>query len=396
MTDSINLQIPINTLGYGVFSMALYRALVATPMFHQISIIPIGNGTVDNVYGLRGMLDILESWLVRDLARPPDFDAPTVTVWHPGHMDISFKSRVNIGYVLFETDAFMPEELQSMRDHCDIVATASKWGVDVLKAHGLPAALIPGPNPLQTHKLPIEAQYIASLCIRDIQPALWRDLAMANKLVIASSGKWEIRKGHHQILQSLDELENCCLLAMWDNPFTGGLQQPMGAIVRAGWHLRDVANSDEVSVYHYEKETNDILLMSRMSSYANTLQVYREADILISASAGEGLDLPVVEAISLGIPVIATRNTAHTDYVDPFLGLDTALAVARDGIWFHGNRGNWYPTTVDQIVNAIKWVQANRNMMQGIATEQCHTMQQALNHTKTYRALQQAIKAAEQ
>jgi len=59
-----------------------------------------------------------------------------------------------------------------------------------------------------------------------------------------------------------------------------------------------------------------IVLHSRVTTERELASLYNACDAFVLASRGEGFSLPIVEAASCGLPVIATRCTAQATYLD--------------------------------------------------------------------------------
>jgi glycosyltransferase involved in cell wall biosynthesis len=50
-------------------------------------------------------------------------------------------------------------------------------------------------------------------------------------------------------------------------------------------------------------------------------QLYAAADLYASPYRAEGFNLPVIEAVACGCPVLVTRGGATDDFFEPFMGL---------------------------------------------------------------------------
>jgi glycosyltransferase involved in cell wall biosynthesis len=67
----------------------------------------------------------------------------------------------------------------------------------------------------------------------------------------------------------------------------------------------------------WEPPRRDILVRPEPLSRAEMLDLYRGFDAYVSASLGEGLGLPVAEAVLAGLPVVANRWSGHADLLPP-------------------------------------------------------------------------------
>ncbi len=76
-------------------------------------------------------------------------------------------------------------------------------------------------------------------------------------------------------------------------------------------------------------------------SEAEMARLYRSIDCYVTASRGEGWNLPMCEAAACGKPVIAPRNTAHEELLDD----STGFLIDTDGYapWVDGQKVSpWY------------------------------------------------------
>lgn len=342
MNKELRLAIPINSLGYGMHATAHYKALIENSSL-DIKLEPIGN--LSNVNQILRELEISKQRFDLDLKRNIAGDATSFILWHSDQLPAHLGKGLNVGATLFETDKLMSKELNGLRS-VDKVATYSDWGVDVLKKHDIEASKIMGPcvpsytdtyNKVKTFEL--------------------LDLEIGANKVILSPGKWEIRKGHPDFVSDISILaktRHFSVFAFWNNIFTGGLAQPVQCLLDNGWKLTGQYSRNGSMLYSYGLENATVYLFGHLDSHEELMSLYKRADIMASYSAGEGWDLPCVDAIYMHCDVIATDNTAHEEYKSHFkYQMLCKPEVADDGIWFKRNRGNWYPPVSPHNRNAI-------------------------------------------
>ena len=87
--------------------------------------------------------------------------------------------------------------------------------------------------------------------------------------------------------------------------------------------------------------------------------LYQFCDYYISTSAGEGFNMPTVQAMSCGIPCLTPRNTAHVDYAndDNSYMLETFPEMTRNMsqmIPYYSAEMNWWPCHNESIVSQFK------------------------------------------
>jgi len=86
-------------------------------------------------------------------------------------------------------------------------------------------------------------------------------------------------------------------------------------------------NAIKSSVNKSEEDLPHIALYTKPIRESVMPRVYGSCNAYVSLSRGEGFNLPIVEAASVGLPVIATNVTAHKDYLKP----DNSFLIEPEG-----------------------------------------------------------------
>lgn len=173
-----------------------------------------------------------------------------------------------------------------------------------------------------------------------------------------SVGKWERRKGHDLLLEAFnkafalsDEVE------LWMLAFN-----PVIADDRAKTLAK---NQEWETLYRSSRLGAKIRLLPRMTERREVAAAMRQADCGIVLSRAEGWNLPALEMMSCGKPLIITNYSAHTEYCNPsnamLVDID-ALEDARDERWFSG-QGQWAalgPKQLDQTIAFLRDVHARK------------------------------------
>jgi glycosyltransferase involved in cell wall biosynthesis len=94
-----------------------------------------------------------------------------------------------------------------------------------------------------------------------------------------------------------------------------------------GWKLRDLAVSEGIS--------KEVQLYRRGMPTEDLWGLYAIADVYLQSSKAEGLGLPLLEAMSVGIPVVATNTGAMTELLAD--GRGTLVDVEYEFIDVWGN-----------------------------------------------------------
>lgn len=349
--DKLNLIAPINSLGYGIFTLGVIKEL--NKLKRPYNLFPIGNVNWAEVETYCHDMEINYLELVDSILNERQLDEikyqyPTVIMWHAHELDkyikvdkTDYKSRHKImGFTQFETDYFDLKLLKRLSDSLDIVSTSSSWGTGII----LNAVSIPNKaNPQFGPCTPL-------LLSKNIEPieSIRQFFNFANKDIVISSGKWEFRKDQETILTEYSKIDNPekVIFGFWYNAFTGGNKEPIEWLHRLGFtlqesieiHLQEVIRAD---IYKNDKG-GTVVLFPRINRWIDLMRLYRTGTYFLSISKGEGWDLPALECIGLGLPVLLSLNTAHFDYSPIFGGFNCEPKLAYDGKWFFGE-GNWYP-----------------------------------------------------
>ena len=228
----------------------------------------------------------------------------------------------------------MPSKwLEELRPY-DQVWAPSAWGRDVLLAHGVP------PGRVRV----LESGFNA----RIFQPG--PDAVRAD-FVFLCVGKYEKRKSIDEAIQAFEQefpADRYPDVKLWlkaDFPLFPERAQQLASRLAHDIRIRVVSGdlSDE-----------------------QMAQLYRRADAFVFASKAEGFGLPLLEAIACGVPVIATRVSAQTVFLDAIPGLfapiDYKLAPIDDPDYRHfygadyggSDFGNWALPSIPSIRQAMR------------------------------------------
>lgn len=316
----LNIFGPANYLGVGIHCYHLAKAY--TDLGNDVCLVtPFGNVSRTDEY--------VERWLKnRDHFSAND---PSLMIF-----DIQFLTQFSgtprIGFAVFETDGFTPAQLAAMKS-CDYLLTPSAWGQRVLGNHGLVSSVVnEGIDP------------VAFPLAEPRKDGIFRFLHV---------GKTEERKGTLQIVKCFFEAlekEDAELVLHCDNPFVldGGRSAITTILMERGF--RQVVDG-------YVRAGLRVTLTSHMEDMAG---LYASADCGVFPSRGEGWGLPIHECIATGVPTIVGVWSGQSE----FLGKDypaeltlekSRLEVAYDGVWFHGDRGNWRVPEDAELVIKMRW-----------------------------------------
>ncbi|OYW85934.1 MAG: hypothetical protein B7Z20_08200, partial [Sphingobium sp. 32-64-5] len=124
-----------------------------------------------------------------------------------------------------------------------------------------------------------------------------------------------------------------------------------------------------------------IQIVNRDMERDELVDLFRDADVMVLPTRGEGYNLPALEAMAAGLPLIVTGHGGHRDFCGPadarLLDYEFALSDShvRDTVAY------WAEPSVDDLVDALR--------------EQTQADQQTLIETRRQRALASARRAVD-
>ena len=310
----INLQAPINQLGYGVAGLNILKALQQKA---EVSFFPIGQPQVTNQEDATAVRKGIE------VATTFDPNATCIKIWHQNQMAERIGSGKFIGFPIFELDTFNSLEKHHLNS-CDELIVCSEWAKEVVnKAIGC-----------HVHAVPLG---VDSNLFSVAQPR-----TPDGKVIFFNCGKWEIRKGHDILIEAFkrvaEEYDNVELQMMTTNPFNTPEEN-------AKWY----------QLYNHPK----VKFIPRAETQVEVYNNMTKVDCGVFPSRGEGWNLELLEMMAAGKHVIATDYSAHTEFcTQENCGLVPIKDVepAFDNKWFFG-QGNWAKISdveIDILVKKMK------------------------------------------
>lgn len=348
--NNLSIRCPINNLGFGLFGLGIFLSYGGSCGYRARGI----NSKDDVEKNLTA-----SQWKIQEYLRDrffADTEPATenerknglINIWHPTgiHEGFPVGTALKIGWTHFETDHLSDIEIDHL-SQLDGIIICSEWAKGVLienfnrRNKRLPKVhIVPGPalsTCIDSRGVTTDYNY-AFETVKGI-----KDKFHTNVLI--SSGKWEIRKNHPDIIKVINNTRlPIHLIGLWDNPFTGGTTEPIKFLMDNEFSLEFCGEVKERQIPVFiNKHGARVFVFPRLESVREVIDMYRYSDGYLAVSSGEGWDMPAVEAISLSIPTLITYNTAHMEYTNPHntFSIPCETVRAYDGRWFHGT-GNWY------------------------------------------------------
>ena len=343
----ISAYAPINSLGYGIHSYNLLKALMNRG--HKIALFP-PFGRVEE-----GFVATAEWMLNRAEATNDDIG---LMIFHEEFLR-QFSGRKRVGFPVFELSEFNDIALAGMKS-CDKILQPSHWGKSILLSRGISnVGVVPeGYNHKTFFPDRSDSQAIGMMQFR---------------INFIHIGKMEKRKSTEDILMAFTraitgEKKPTLLMMHVLNPFVRGWEMEFKTLAEnLGWR----SEGEQSSVYGVkairftkEKSILDVPL-AKYNSEHDLARLYNFFHFGIWASRAEGWNLPLLECCASGVPSFATPIGGQSEYVDInkwpdeflFDHLDTEMA--NDQRFFFGDRGPWWKPSVDQMTEKLKVVLAN-------------------------------------
>lgn len=126
-----------------------------------------------------------------------------------------------------------------------------------------------------------------------------------------------------------------------------------------GWKLRDLAMDYDIA--------SELMIFERGLSFGELYSLYAISDVFLLTSKAEGLGMPVMEAMSVGVPVVATSCGAMPELLGDGRGflMDTEYSMIDP--W--GNSRRDFPNTntgVDYLLTISKFLKLGNNDPLGV------------------------------
>ena len=259
----------------------------------------------------------------------------------PGDINICFVSiplqdhfrGTNIQWVVFESTRVPPTVMSTMLT-ADQVWVPSEWGRSVLIENGLdPARCEVVPEGVDTDQYHPYAPRVNSPI-----------------LTYLITGKYELRKS---IIETV---------FAWAQEF--GNDPDVELVVKTDHFYNREAKYNELTKWIGDIGLTNVRVMWGSVTADDMADLYQQAHVFVLPSKGEGWGLPLIEAAAVGLPIITTWYSAHTEFLQHIQSSviavehDIVPVTCQDYQLFYpvpdGNWGEWAQPRVDSIRQALK------------------------------------------
>jgi glycosyltransferase involved in cell wall biosynthesis len=345
----INIYGPANSLGYGIHSQNMTKALAK---IDKVSYTLIGPPSPDPYY----VEDIQDG-----AANLSTFSRknPSLFIYHD-HSSHTACGKPLMVFSVFETTQPSADSINMLKNGpADMILTTTLEHKDILDSLNLGK--------------PVQVVH------EGIDPVLYntndsKKFFNTKKFTFLLAGKREKRKNTDMTFKVL--LEECMykestIICHTFNPFLAGkVEKPIYQWIG----VDPVVYGFEYKGYHknYHQFSNgvcDIILTTPEFKVQEMQFLYKSANVGICCSSGEGWGLPVIEMMGCGIPVITTNCMGHKEFLPTIKGMQSDLTigcstkeVAKDNMWFNGKQGEWSIVSEDSIRDKVKYCLDNTFM----------------------------------
>jgi len=291
-------------------------------------------------------LDFQKSDAILSTAR--DSTDQDVTISFVGmNIDDLFRG-LRIQWVVFESTRIPVGVLQSA-EGADVVWVPSEWGRDVLIANGIDALKIDVVREGVDHNL-----FHPYGRVPETRP--FRFLMV---------GKYEIRKSYPEIFQAF--------AAEFGN-------DPAVELVMKSDYFRDGDIKAQQMIADLKSHAFENWRLNwGYADIKHIAQMYRTADVFLSAPRGEAWGLPIIEAAASGLPIISTMYSGHAEFLKPIQTSVVDVAWNLGAVdcpeykgyypFLDNNWGEWAVPTVESLRDSMRVAYDNHQKLAPIALE---------------------------
>lgn len=238
---------------------------------------------------------------------PASLDFPVLKTLLPGFRTVTagrvFFGKPDLGVIFFENTRITAAEREASKAYARIVA-GSTWNLEVMRGSGV-------------HNVDLVLQGVDPVLFHPMPPRPFKK----GRFAIFSGGKLEARKGQDIVLAAFRRFRarhpDSVLITAWQNAWPG-----LAADIAHRGLVRGVPEQREDGTLAIGKWSMDnglpagSVLDMGWVSHKDMPRILAACDCGVFASRNEsGTNLPAMECMAMGLPVIVSDNTGHKDLI---------------------------------------------------------------------------------
>ena len=207
-------------------------------------------------------------------------------------------SGFNVVWAIFESDVLSEGYIQNI-SQANLIWVPSQWGKSVLMDHGL-----------ASEKIDVVPEGVAA---STFHPFFREQRTKSDNQVFRflMLGKYEERKGYQQLFYA------------FENAY--GRESGVELMIKADYFIDAEKKHQELIQYIDKRGLKNIRVIHGKMSQQDMLALYTSADVFVFPARAEGWGLPLIEALAVGLPVIATDYSGQTEFLSRIPGLFQSL-----------------------------------------------------------------------
>ncbi len=326
---NLNLITGLDPIGYGYVGRFILTELTSAGV--QVALFPLSHG----VFMTHDPQDPVRLGLAN--SGRYDSRAPSVRIARARMLAEHVGRGKHAGFPIFELDQFDASEAHHLKQ-MDAILVCSRWAAGVVASSGIDVPTFVAPLGVD--------RSVFHEAIAEGQPA--DQSREPGPTIFVNNGKWEWRKGHDFLLQAF-----CNAFTPRDNVLLKLLCHNFG--------LSDEANNSWAKLFLDSNIGTKLRIVPRLANQQQVAALLAGCDCGVFPSRAEGWNLGLLECMSVGLSVIATNYSAHTEFVDHTnsrLVQIEETEPARNDEWLLGD-GKWAklgPSQMEQMVDHLREV----------------------------------------
>lgn len=321
--------------GFGEAARATWRALAASKIMCNAISVPKDAIQIPELWDGPVRSNIAKSDLVIHHL-PPDFYSLNDDGKH-------------VGIFVWETDRLLNNDSRGARwnwiatlNRLDEIWVPSHFLVDVLKTSGVNTHIEVIPHPIDTEAYQPGAKRPPTCSLPSGFDPTWT--------VFLYAGTWDARKRPDVVVRAFTQMFSASdkTVLLIKSYLTGNLTHDKSVLEQ--WVAEASMSNAHVRV------------IPNLLSAPDMINLYRLANVFVTASCGEGFCLPAMQAMSCGVPVIAANWSAFHDIVS--IPVRFHLKNVPDEISFPGYAPDQRWAEIDEKDLSLKMLWAHKNRRQ--------------------------------